>query len=207
VTFEAAIKTCFRKAFNASDRATRSEYWWVAAFCFVVSFVGFTLFFEFLPEPRPMGHGPGLVLLVFFGAILLLFIGTAAVLLFIALCNAGERRLNDASAPGVRVRKRRLSEHQRRLLSNFDARSIMHASGMAAVVILGLFPVLSAALAADADIVFPLKLLSPLFVLPAMFLTPLGWILTPAYVPFYFLAKRSYEHENEYGPNPNEVSP
>lgn len=206
MTFGAAIKTCFRKAFNDSDRATRSEYWWFAAFCFAVSFFGFSLLFEFLPEPQPKATGLSVALLVFFGLILFLFVATAAIVLYLALVNAGERRLNDVSVPAVRVQRRRLSDRQRRMMSIYDTKTRAAACVIAAILIMGWFPVLSASFGKDIDAVFPLKVLASLLVLPAIFLTPLGWIMIPGYVPFYFLAKRSFEHENKFGPNPNEVS-
>lgn len=50
MTFGQSIKTCFSKYVTFSGRATRSEYWWFALFCFiiccipVVNFLGLLLF-------------------------------------------------------------------------------------------------------------------------------------------------------------------
>ena len=35
MTFQESIKVCFSKYVDFSGRATRSEYWWFALFCFV----------------------------------------------------------------------------------------------------------------------------------------------------------------------------
>lgn len=37
MTFTQSVKTCFRKYFTFSSRASRSEFWWFALFCFLVS--------------------------------------------------------------------------------------------------------------------------------------------------------------------------
>lgn len=39
MTFGQSIKTCFSKYVTFSGRATRSEYWWFALFCFIVFWI------------------------------------------------------------------------------------------------------------------------------------------------------------------------
>ena len=39
MTFQKSIETCFKKYFVFNGRAKRSEFWWFALFCFLVSMV------------------------------------------------------------------------------------------------------------------------------------------------------------------------
>jgi len=39
MTFQESIKVCFAKYADFSGRATRSEYWWFALFCFLANLV------------------------------------------------------------------------------------------------------------------------------------------------------------------------
>jgi uncharacterized membrane protein YhaH (DUF805 family) len=88
MTFKDAVKTCFRKYFTFSGRASRSEYWWFTAFCAAGGFV--SAFVEsFINAASGTPDGPTLLS------------GAFNLVTFIPTLSAGWRRMHDTGRSGL----------------------------------------------------------------------------------------------------------
>lgn len=95
-SFGEAVKRFFKKYATFSGRASRSEYWWVVLFSFLVTLVLYVVTFAgaFIGmNPETGAPGGGIIL----GAILLLAWGLAVLVPSIAV---GVRRLHDGNFSG-----------------------------------------------------------------------------------------------------------
>lgn len=97
-SFEEAIKRFFKKYATFSGRASRSEYWWVALFCFGANWIPMIIFLvgaSYVSSPDASGSATALCVV---GAILMFiaYFGTIVPLLAISW-----RRLHDGGFPGA----------------------------------------------------------------------------------------------------------
>ncbi|MFK7881987.1 DUF805 domain-containing protein [Roseobacter sp.] len=88
MTFTEAVKTCFRKFFTFSGRASRSEYWWFSLFCLLG---GFTASFAESSINAFFGDPTGPTMLS----------GAFNLATFIPGLSAGWRRMHDTGRSGL----------------------------------------------------------------------------------------------------------
>lgn len=88
MTFTTSIRTCLRKYATFSGRASRSEYWWFALFCFLGNLVATALEGMINAATGDTG-GPTLISSVF------------ALATFVPQLSAGWRRMHDTGRSGL----------------------------------------------------------------------------------------------------------
>jgi uncharacterized membrane protein YhaH (DUF805 family) len=195
------IRNNIGKALMTSDRASRSEYWRFAACCFLFGLVSNSFTFDLLFEGRAIAPEPTIGIKEVLSILVYTAIAIASafvyLVLLIALFSAGIRRCNDLSLSNNAMGTNMWRFAQ--VLSPVPLKSV--ASFWSASMVLILYPLVS--LGAARLFLGPSPASLTVSFAAAFQLT---LVLIVASLPLIVLAKRSNEHENKHGPNPNEVS-
>ena len=176
MTFAQAIRTCLRKYFTFSGRASRPEYWYFVLFALLGS-IGATFIESFLGY-SPVQHGPNGSVAVGTGSGPLS--GLFNLAMFIPLLSAGWRRMHDTGRSG--------------LFLIYPIIAIMGVISYAQFT--GLFPIL---MSDDSQAAF--QGLFGIILLIGILIAAFSPLLV-----IWWLTRPSTRGSNKWGPNPHEVS-
>ncbi|WP_375174505.1 DUF805 domain-containing protein [Pseudooceanicola sp.] len=179
MTFQDAVKTCFRKYITFSGRATRPEYWWFVLFVFLGSILAEildTAIFGFteIEVERSAGHivtedrtGP--------------FDALFSLATLLPLLAVGWRRMHDTGRSGLYLLYP--------ILVWVGIGTFASMAGVTGELMSGNF---AAAFTGLVGIIMIISILIAIF-------SPL--------IVIWWLTRPTQPGPNDYGPNPNEVSP